>query len=54
MSSQASERNFQDDFIAAMQANGWLLGKGAALQAWLQYVLRKSFNPNPMNLKPFQ
>lgn len=30
MSSQASERNFQDDIIAAMQANGWLLGKGMA------------------------
>lgn len=54
MSSQASERNFQDDIIAAMQTNGWLLGKGMALQAWLQYGLCKPFNPNPMNLKPFQ
>jgi len=28
MSSQAGELNFQNDIIAALQANGWLLGKG--------------------------
>ncbi|MEO6354282.1 MAG: DEAD/DEAH box helicase family protein [Burkholderiaceae bacterium] len=30
MRSQASELNFQNDILAAMQANGWLLGKSAA------------------------